>query len=212
MTDAITDVAGLRERYREPAELAAAKVRTDIAPVAAEFIARSPLFVLATGSSSGADASPRGGPPGFVAVLDAHRIAWGDLAGNNLLDSFTNIVEQPHVGLLFLVPGSDGTVRVNGRASITEDPQVLDATGIDGRRPKVAVVVEVDQCYVHCAKAFRRSALWDTTTWPAAGGFPTTAEIVADQHQLDGEMASVIDQSLEENYRDTMWTEGGDLA
>lgn len=212
MTDAITDVDDLRARYRDPAPLAVDKVRADVAPGAADFIARSPMFVLATGSASGADASPRGGPPGFVTVLDAHRLAWGDLAGNNLLDSFTNIVEQPNVGLLFLVPGSDGTVRVNGRASITTDPAVLDATLIDGRRPKVAVVVEVDQCYVHCAKAFRRSALWDTTTWPGEGAFPTTGEIVASQHALDAEMVPVIDQSLEENYAETLWTEGGDLA
>ncbi|MEZ5138358.1 MAG: pyridoxamine 5'-phosphate oxidase family protein [Acidimicrobiales bacterium] len=212
MTDAIADLAGLRARYRDPSPLVLSKVRGEVSPVAAEFIARSPLFVLATSSPSGADASPRGGPPGFVAVLDEHRLAWGDLAGNNLLDSFSNIVEQPHVGLLFLVPGSDGTVRVNGRASITSDAEVLNATGLDGRRPKVAVVVDVDQCYVHCAKAFRRSALWDTASWPSAEQFPTTGQIITDQQSLDAELAPMIDQELESNYVATLWEGGGDAG
>lgn len=206
---AVADREGLRAVYREPHPAIATKERPVIDPSSAAFIAASPFFVLATTSASGTDASPRGGPPGFVAVLDPTHVAFGDLAGNNRLDSFTNIVDHDEVGLLFLVPGMGETIRINGTAHITTDPAVLDVALIDGRRPKVAVVVEVAQCFLHCAKAFRRSGLWDPETWPAPDVRPTAGRIIVDAYDMPL-APELVDADLEAGYRDTMWVEGGD--
>ena len=176
---------------------------------AAGFIARSPLFVFATASADGTDASPRGGPPGFVRVLDPHRIAFGDLSGNNRLDSYTNLVERPTVGLLFIVPGTDETLRVNGHASLTDEPDVLERCAIDGRLPKVAVEVTVTECFIHCAKAFRRGAVWDPSTWPTGDDRPSAAAIINDHLRL-GLDPAVIEADLEIGYAATLWQPGGD--
>jgi PPOX class probable FMN-dependent enzyme len=185
-----------------------AKTRPQIDPAAAAFLATSPLMVLATTSASGTDASPRGGPPGFVTALEAHRVAFADLSGNNRLDSYGNIVEHPQVGMLFLVPGVGETLRINGRASITTEPEILEATAIDGVRPKVAVVVEVEECYIHCAKALRRSGVWDPGSWLSAEARTTAAEVIVGQFDLDIDPA-VIEENLEVDYEATLWVEGG---
>jgi uncharacterized protein len=204
----LDDEAALRGCYRPPSEMVVKKARPRIDPVAARFVAASPLVVLATSSASGTDASPRGGPPGFVKVLDPDHLGFGDLSGNNRLDSYTNIVEHPEVGILFLVPGMDDTLRVNGRARVTTDPSVLDRTAIDGVHPKVALVVEVDECFVHCAKALRRSGVWQPDTWLPAEERPSGAKVVTDQFQLDADPAA-IEAELEVGYKATMWREGG---
>ncbi len=205
---ALTDEAGLRQRYRQPHPAVVDKARPRVDPAAAAFLATSPLMVLATTSAGGTDASPRGGPPGFVVVLDAHHVAFADLSGNNRLDSYGNIVEHRQVGLLFLVPGVGETLRINGRASITTDPLVLEATAIDGVEPKVAVVVDVDECFIHCAKALRRSGVWDPTTWLSPADRTSAAEVIVDQFQLDV-APEVIESELEEGYEATLWVEGG---
>jgi PPOX class probable FMN-dependent enzyme len=164
--------------------------------------------VLATTGPTGCDASPRGGPTGFVRVLDPHRLAWGDLAGNNRLDSASNLVAHPAVGLLFLVPGVDETLRVNGRATLTTDPDILDRCVVEGRRPRVAVGVDVDECYLHCAKAFRRSGLWHPDAWLPEPERPSAACILRDQLRLDVEPA-VVEQALERDYVATLWESGG---
>ncbi|WP_421118856.1 MSMEG_1061 family FMN-dependent PPOX-type flavoprotein [Aquihabitans daechungensis] len=204
----LADRAALRTVYRDPHPAVADKHRPVIDDASAAFIASSPFFVLATTSDGGTDASPRGGPPGFVTVLDPRRIAFGDLAGNNRLDSYTNIVDHGEVGLLFLVPGRTETLRVNGRASVTTDPAVLDVALIDGKRPKVAVVVEVAECFIHCAKALRRSSLWDPESWLPADQTPTAGEIIAKAWDLDVD-PGLIDADLEQGYEATMWVEGG---
>jgi PPOX class probable FMN-dependent enzyme len=205
----ISDVDDLRSRYHDPMPAVVHKARPVIDPAAAELIALTPLIVIATSSDSGADSSPRGGPPGFVVTLDEHTLAFGDLAGNNRLDSYANIVEHPAVGLLFLVPGLEETLRVNGRARITTDPDVLDRTTVDGRRPKLAMVVDVEECYIHCGKALRRSGLWDPTTWPATDQRPTAGEVIVDQFSLDMDPGT-IDADLEVGYRETLWENGGE--
>lgn len=198
----------LRTYYREPHRLVLKKDVGRIDAGARDFIAVSPFVVVASSSEGGCDASPRGGPPGFVAVLDEHRLAWGDLSGNNRLDTMTNIVNGGHVGLLFFVPGLDETLRVNGRATVSVEDDVLDRCTVEGRRPKVAVVVEVDQCYVHCAKAFRRSGMWDPSSWLAPEDRPKPECILKDHVQLDVD-AAVIRADLEEGYTATMWVAGG---
>lgn len=208
-SEVITDREALRALYREPHDFVRRKQIPCIDAGARSFIARSPFVVFATASGDGCDASPRGGPPGFVTVLDEHRLAFGDLSGNNRLDSFENLLAQPTVGLLFLVPGVDETLRVNGRATLTADPEVLGATAIDGRRPKMAVGIEVTECFIHCAKAFRRAGLWEPDTWPGPDERPSAAKILKDHVGLEVD-AEVIEQDLEAGYRVTLWEPGGD--
>jgi PPOX class probable FMN-dependent enzyme len=204
----LPDRAALRTQYRDPHPSVLAKVMPSVDAGSAAFVAASPLVVVATTSASGADASPRGGPPGFVRVLDEHHVAWGDLSGNNRLDTHQNIVEHPEVGLVFLVPGVEEVLRLNGRASVTVEPAVLDATAVDGVRPKVAVVVEVRECYVHCAKALRRSAVWEPSTWLPPERQPRAAAIIGRHLELDVDPA-VIEADLEAGYQANLWQPGG---
>jgi PPOX class probable FMN-dependent enzyme len=210
MASVIPDAAALRDHYRDPHPLVLKKVVPEVDEAAATFLAASPFFVLATASAEGADASPRGGPPGFVRVLDRGRIAWADLAGNNRLDSFQNVVQQADVGLLFFSPGVEETLRVNGRAELSTDPAVLAAVAFDEVHPKVAVVVHVTECYVHCAKALRRAALWDPASRPAPEARPSAAAIITRHLELDVD-PSVVEADLEAGYRRTLWVEGGDV-
>jgi PPOX class probable FMN-dependent enzyme len=203
-TSAIDSVAALRARYREPGRLVLAKSIDHVDDGAAAWIGASPFFVLATTSAAGTDASPRGGSPGFVAVLDQRTLAFGDLSGNNRLDSYTNLVEHPDVGLLFFVPGEDETLRVNGRAYVTDEPAVLERCPIDGRIPRVAVVVDVTECFVHCGKAVRRGGLWDTGSWAGARDLPSAAALLNDHLQL-GVDPAVIEADLERDYERTLW-------
>ena len=204
----VTDPQELRQLYREPHPLVLKKVVDRVDGEAAAFIAASPFVVVSTHGHRGADASPRGGPPGFVTILDERRLALGDLAGNNRIDTITNIAETGLVGLLFLVPGVDETVRVNGRATITTDPDVLARCALDGRTPRVAIGVDVEACFLHCAKAFRRSHLWDPASWPAPEARPSAACIVVEHLELDV-AAEVVTADLETGYQRTMWELGG---
>ena len=165
----IADLAGLRDLYREPAKLVANKKTNRIAEPTAAFIAASPMLFLATSDSEGrSTVSPRGGVPGFVAVLDERRVAFADVIGNNLIDSLTHIVDNPHVGLLFVIPGRHETLRVEGNAWVTTDPDVLAVVGEpEGKPPKVAIGVEVTSTFIHCSRSFERGHVWEPTTWEA---------------------------------------------
>jgi uncharacterized protein len=162
--------------------------------------------LVGTGNADGTcDVSPKGGPPGFVAVLDDRRLAIGDLPGNNRLDSFCNVVTNAHVGLLFLVPGMTETLRVNGRAWVVRDVAVLDACAVHDKRPTVALGVEVADAYIHCAKAFRRANLWEPDEWPDRSGLPSAAAMLRDHVGLHEVPVEVIERDLEESYRKTLW-------
>ena len=146
-------------------------------------IESAPLVLVATSRpDGGCEVSPRGGPPGFVQVLDEQRLAIPDLSGNNLVDSISNIVLNPHVGLLFVLPGRDETLRVNGRAWLTTDDAVLDGFTAELRRPKAAIGVEVVDAFVHCAKSFRRGQVWDPASW-APDVAPSAAELLDVPHR-----------------------------
>ncbi len=205
---AVTGETELRRLYRKPHPVVLRKAIDHLDEGARGFIARSPFVVVATAGAQGADASPRGGAPGFVHVLDDHRLAFADLAGNNRLDTYRNLLDRPSVGLLFLVPGVGETLRVNGRATLTTDAEVLAAVAIDGRPPRVAIGVDVEACFIHCAKAFRRSGLWDPDTWPVPEDRPSAACILNDHLGL-GLDPSVIEADLEAGYVATMWEPGG---
>jgi uncharacterized protein len=189
----------LRVIYRTPGAGAAGKSRMSIDEASARFIGRAPLVMLSTASAAGhCDVSPRGGPPGFVTVLDDTHVAIPDLGGNNRLDSLQNVVENPQAGLIFLVPGLDDTLRINGPATITTADDVLDRHHPELRRPKSALVVETRELFVHCAKAFRRAKAWQPDSWAALADAPDLVEIVACQFAIDDREA--LRDDLEHDY------------
>jgi PPOX class probable FMN-dependent enzyme len=184
----IGDEPTLREFVPDPPQRAWNKEQPVIEAECAAFIAASPFVVLATADADGrCDASPRGGPPGFVSVRDPRRLAIPDYAGNRRQDSHRNVLANPHVGLVFFVPGVKETLRVNGLASLSADPELL-ARLAGGARPKLALEIEVEATFVHCAKALHRAELWETGSWPpgvslvrawARAGGETEAEVAA---------------------------------
>jgi hypothetical protein len=205
----LESVDDLRTIYRPPRGGAVDKVIDHLDAHCADFLARSPFFVLSTADASGVcDASPKGGQPGFVRALDERRLAWADLAGNNRLDSFENLVDNPHVGLLFLIPGLDETLRVNGTAELRTDADLLEAFAVDGKPARVVVVVTVAEAYIHCAKALRRGGLWDTASWSPRDELPSIGCIVRD-HASVNVAPEVIDAALEDNLQKTLWEPGG---
>ncbi len=167
-THLISSNEQLRQLYREPSQRVAEKKGSLVVGAAADFVAASPFFCLATANADGAcDVSPRGGSPGHLKVLDdGAAVAFPDLSGNNLIDSLSNIVANRQAGLLVMVPGYDETLRIDGRASITTDPEILSLWSDELRTPKAAVVIEVASAFLHCAKAFRRGSLWQPESWP----------------------------------------------
>ena len=146
------------------------------------FIACAPFLLLATSDESGrCDVSPKGDAPGFVQVLDERRLVIPERPGNKRLDGMLNLLTNPHVGLIFMVPGRQETLRVNGKACITRDRQLLERCTAQGKLPLVAIGVEVEQCFLHCPKAFIRSRLWHHQSWPAAEALPSMACVLFDQ-------------------------------
>jgi PPOX class probable FMN-dependent enzyme len=209
MGHTIDTVDVLEAAYRRPAQRSLDKEVDHLDRHCRDYIAHAPFLVLATSDTEGrCDASPKGGPPGFVTVLDDHHLALPDLAGNNRLDSLHNIVGRGGVALLFLLPGVDETLRVNGTASVSTDPAVLDACRALDVRPNVAIVVEVETAYVHCAKALRRGSVWRREGWPDVTDMATPACMLRDHVDLDATVEETA-AFLEHSYRTTLWEVGG---
>jgi uncharacterized protein len=167
----IESLTELEALYQAPAERVRTKKRDRLDEGLRDALAVSPFALLATAGADGrCDVSPRGGPPGFVRVLDDRHVAIPDLNGNNLIDSLRNIIANPHAGLLVLVPGEHETVRIDGPAQLRTDDEVLDLFAEELRRPVLAIVIEVEAVFTHCAKAFKRSRLWEPQSWPETGG------------------------------------------
>lgn len=164
----VTTEDELRDVVADPHPAIVNKDRDHVDEPAARFIAQSPLFFLGTTAADGTlDVSPRGDPPGSVLVLDGGRVlAFADRAGNRRLDSLRNLLQRPNVGMLFLVPGAEEVLRVNGRARIVRDPPFGEQLALGGSVPKLAIAVEVEELFLHCANAFRRSSVWKPEQWP----------------------------------------------
>ncbi|MGW7351598.1 MSMEG_1061 family FMN-dependent PPOX-type flavoprotein [Streptomyces sp. NPDC054784] len=191
----------VRARLGEPEPMTRAKVRDRVDAHTRRFIAHSPFLTLATADARGrADCSPRGDYPGFVKVLDEHTLALPDRPGNRLADSFRNLAENDGVGLLFFVPGLRETLRVNGRAHPTDEPDVLARMRTEAKEPALALVVEVAEVYFHCGRALIRSRLWDPASQELAAELPSPGQVAVDQLGLDMDPA-LIDQGLEAGYR-----------
>lgn len=180
--DVVTSEQVLRELVGTPTARAMLKERRVLDGHCRAFIARSPLVLIATSGADGrCDVSPKGDAPGFVLTLDERRLVIPDRPGNKRLDGMRNLLANSHVGLIFLVPGREETLRVNGRAWITRDPDLLQRCAVEGRAPLMAVGVEVEECFLHCAKPFRRAHLWATDRWPAPDALPSLACMLYDQ-------------------------------
>jgi PPOX class probable FMN-dependent enzyme len=172
----------LEELYRAPGALVQAKKRPGIDEGTRAFIERSPFLLMGTvGRDGGVDVSPRGGPRGFARILDDAYVAVPDLNGNNLIDTLRAVVASGAAGMLFLVPGKDETVRLNGAAWVTTDEAVLDLWDDELRRPTTAIVVRADEVFVHCAKAFRRGKVWAPDSWTEAGAVPDALDVLVAQ-------------------------------
>ena len=198
----ISSVQDLRDLVGEPLE----RVRTKELPAldarAVSFIETAPFLVLATSAADGSsDASPKGGPPGFVKVLDEKRLALPDFPGNRRFDGWQNLVERPGIGLLFVIPGITETLRVNGTARLTRDPELLAACEVDGKFPWFVADISVEQVFSHCSKAFLRSGLWKPDSWPDPAGVlspsRTIAERAATEKRTEPEIREEVDRSYE---------------
>jgi uncharacterized protein len=169
-----------------------------------DFIARSPFFLLATANAAGdCDASPRGGPPGFVTVLDERRLVVPEYPGNRRADSHRNLLENPRAAMLFAIPGLRETLRVAGRACITRDEALLADLGVNGRTPKLGIGLEVEEAFIHCAKAFIRSSLWQPETWPQE--LPSASAILRDHIDAPDVTTEDVAARLEECYAKTLY-------
>jgi len=207
----LASVEELRTVYRAPAQRSLDKEIDHLDDHCRDFLGHSPFVVLATANANGmVDASPKGGPPGFVVVLDDHHLAIPDMSGNNRLDSMRNIVDGGEVAVLCMVPGTDETMRINGRASISTSPEVLERCPIGDLRPNVAIVVEVRTAFIHCAKALRRAALWQPDAWPDTSDMATPACMLKDHIGLEGSVED-SQKMLDASYAATTWKVGGGL-
>ncbi|MEV0536657.1 MSMEG_1061 family FMN-dependent PPOX-type flavoprotein [Kitasatospora sp. NPDC050463] len=197
--DAVRAAAELREIYEQPGDHARRKQVDHIHEVARKLIACSSLVFVASADAAGrCDVSPRGGPAGLVSVLDEHTLALPDATGNKRLDTLHNIVETGQVGLIFVVPGRDTTLRVNGRACVSTDPRLLEQLTAVGKPPRSAIVVAVEEVYAHCPKAFLRSSAWKPGNWLGTDEQPSSAEITL-SHLRDPDLTiEMIEQTERE--------------
>ena len=199
LTEAVIhDVTELRALIGEPAELVCKKIASRLNPLTRQFIEKAPLVCLATSDADGnCDVSPRGDPAGFVRILDDSTLLLPERPGNRLADSLRNILSNPHVGLLFIIPGVTDTFRVNGRAILTTDALLLEPSTIEGKRPKLGILIDIDEAYTQCSKAFLRSDCWNPARHIERAELPTFGEIHREQQgasfdaeQYDSERAA----------------------
>jgi PPOX class probable FMN-dependent enzyme len=196
--------ADVRAHYQEPHPIALAKEMRKLDRHCRDFIALAPFVIVATADAQGrVDATPRGDAPGFVVVADDRTLVIPDRRGNNRVDTMMNIAENPHVGLLFLVPGRSETLRVNGAARITIDPERLAPLAADGKPPQAAIVVAIEEVYFQCGKALIRSHLWDAERRPDTSILAPIGQVFAEQCAMDYDPA--IETVIEEEYRSNLY-------
>lgn len=204
----VKDEVALRRLYPATHDLAIQKVQQTLGAHAQAFIRRSPFLCLGTQDLNGrADVSPRGDPPGFVQIMDGSTLAIPDRPGNNRLDSLSNILQNPTVALLFMIPGFGETLRVNGSARIVADPRLLESMRVNDRLPNLAIVVRVREVFLHCAKALRRSHLWDPAHRQDRCEMPSLIKMILDETTgapAEEDMRKA-DAELEEDYKTTMY-------
>lgn len=190
----------LRELLGNPSDLAKNKVIKFLDEECLKFLAHSPFLSLATSNKSGqCDVSPRGDAPGFVHVVDHKTLLIPERPGNRRADSMMNIIENPQVGLQFFIPGLEETLRINGKALLIRDQEWLEKMAVGEKVPTIAIAVTVEECFIHCAKALRRSKLWSPTTWPDKTSLPSPAKMLK-EHAAVKESVEEVKERLEVSY------------
>lgn len=202
--EAITDPTALREHFGEPSDLVRRAVLPRLDVHCRRFIAHSPFLVIGSQAEAGAaDVSPRGDPPGFVRVLDDATLLIPDRPGNKRVDTMHNVLENPRVALLFMVPGINECLRVNGRASVTTDAGLLAPLAVNGKAPAAGLLVQVDEAMIHCAKAMMRARLWEPETRIERKTFPRFGEMKADQ--IAGIEADDAEARIQDSYQNRLY-------
>ena len=195
--DTISTIDQLREVIPPPSEGAVRKEIDFVDEHARDFIARATFLLLGTSGADGrCDVSPKGDVPGFVQVLDDRTLLIPDRPGNNRMDSYSNIIENPHVGLLLIMPGAEWTLRVNGRATIVRDADLLARCAVEGKAPTLGIGVHVEELYLHCPKCFLRSRLWDEEAWIPRDEQPSFAKMARDQSGYTQIPVDVVEKAL----------------
>jgi hypothetical protein len=194
--------AELREIYEQPSARAVCKETPALSADCRAFIASSPFLVMGTAGADGTcDVSPKGDAPGFVQVLDERQLLVPDRLGNNRLDGLRNVVANGHVALLFFIPGREDMLRVNGHAAVVRDDELLERLAVEGKRPKTALLVEVEQCFLHCSRAAKRSGLWNPARWPDGSAVRSMQRIIWDLLPVKPDGMTVEQYERESNER-----------
>jgi uncharacterized protein len=194
----------LRSIVGHPSELVKRKVINFIDKHCVDFISRSPFLLVSTSDDSGkCDVSPRGDMPGFALVLDEKHLLIPERPGNKRIDTLRNVLANPNVGLLFLIPGLGETLRINGKASLVKDEDLLEKMAVKGKKPFIGICVEVEECFLHCAKAMKRSGLWEPETW--SDSFPNASKILLDHTKTTNLTELDIHKSLQEAYKNGLY-------
>lgn len=215
-TNCITSLEQLEQLRPElggyPGKLAARKLRHELDAASREFIAKSPFLMIATSDSEGhCDVSPRGDACGFVHIMDNRHLFIPERPGNRRLDSIRNLLTNPGIGLIFLIPGLEETFRVNGSACVSRDPHLLELTAVDGKVPLMGIGVEIEECYIHCAKAFKRSGLWRPESWLSQEERPSAAKMLVGhinagaKDEAEPVTVEEVEAQLRESYTKRMY-------
>jgi PPOX class probable FMN-dependent enzyme len=203
MSSTVTNLAELESLYGEVGEASRIKETDRVVPVYRAFIEAAPFAILGTVGPEGLDCSPRGDGPGFVRVVDDKTLILPDRRGNNRIDSLRNVVRDPRVALLFMIPGTGETLRVNGRAVVCADPDLLESFAMDGKRPRTALVVSVEAVYFQCSRAIVRADLWNAAAHPARPAVPSPGRMLAAlTDSIDGD---AYDQALPQRVKSTLY-------
>lgn len=202
----ITTVEALRAITGDPVhELVVAKSAASLTEAMKRYIRLSPFACLATyGEAGGCDVSPRGDAPGFAHILDETTLVLPERPGNKRLDSVINIIQQPNMSLLFMIPGEKDTLRVNGKGVVSTDPELLQHFEVNGKLPALAIIVSVEEAFGHCSKAFRRSKLWQSDYLPTAP-VPSLTELMSGHLELDDDTTQMLDLAIEDDAQNNMY-------
>ena len=204
--NAISSEDELRSLLGFPGELVQNKVISNLDKHCLEFISKSPFLLMATSDNKGmCDVSPRGDAPGFVKVLDEAHIVIPERPGNRKIDSLRNILSNPKVGLIFIIPGLEETLRINGIACIIRDEELLKPMEVNGKIPVLGIGIKVEECFIHCAKAFKRSKLWNPDMWLHKEKLPNIAKMISDHVRLPGMDAEKVDKALQDSYSNRLY-------
>ncbi len=206
---AVLDAAGAAELVASYGPVSKGAALKDIGRIdvhMARFIGLAPICMVSTADASGKqDVTPRGDPPGSFKVIDEHTVALADRPGNNRLDTLKNLLENPEIAMIFLLPGIAETVRLSGTARLSVDAELLASMAVQGKAPKCAIVITVRQAYLHCAKALFRSKLWSGEYAVAKETFPSIGRMVGDQLGMSEQEKQEREKMVEKSYRETLW-------